>query len=202
MPNTTWNKGKIVGQKAPFTPSQIKLIKSILTADNNLRDLALFSVGIDTMLRASDLLKLTVADVTDDQNEIKPEVLIKQQKTKQGNLVMLSDYSRDILSQWITQSSKTPYNYLFTGLTKGKDKAISTTQYRRLVKQWAKLARVNPETVSTHSIRRTKASIVYEKTGNIEAVRQLLGQKSVTSTSHYLNISQKEALAIAREIEL
>ena len=134
MPKQTWNKGKIVGQKVPFTPSQIKLIKSILTADNNLRDLALFSVGIDTMLRASDLLKLTVDDILDYQGNIKPEVLIKQQKTKQGNLVMLSDYSRDILGKWIKHSNKTNGDYLFTGLTKGKMNAISTTQYRRLVK--------------------------------------------------------------------
>ena len=202
MKNNVWNKDKIVGQKTPFTPTQIKLIKSILTADNNLRDLALFSTGIDTMLRASDLLKLTVDDVIDYQGNIKEEFLIKQQKTKQANLVMLSAYTQDVLTRWIQQTNKIKGEYIFTGLRKGKDHAISSTQYRRLVKQWAVIARVNPESVSTHSIRRTKASIVYEKTGNIEAVRQLLGQKSVTSTSHYLNISQKEALEIAREIEL
>jgi integrase len=202
MQHKIWNKGKIVGQKAPFTPSQIKLIKSILTADNNLRDLALFSVGIDTMLRASDLLSLTVDDVTDHQDNITEEFLIRQQKTKQGNLVMLSAYSQDVLLKWIKQANKLKCDYLFTGLTKCQDKAISTNHYRRLVKQWAVYARLNPNKYSTHSIRRSKASIVYEKTGNIEAVRQLLGQKSVTSTSHYLNISQKEALAIAKEIKL
>ena len=115
MNTKVWNKDKIVGQKKPFTPDQIKLIKSILTADNNLRDLALFSVGIDTMLRGSDLLKLTVGDVTDDQNEIKPEFLIRQKKTKHGNLVMLSDYSQNILSQWIKLSNKDRLTYNKSG---------------------------------------------------------------------------------------
>jgi len=202
MKKQVWNKGKIVGQKAPFSPPQIKLIKSILLAENNLRDLALFSVGIDTMLRASDLLKLTVDDVLDHQDEIKDEILIKQQKTKHGNLVMLSRYSQKILMQWIKKTNKIKGEYLFTGIRKGKDNAISTTQYRRLVKKWAGFARVNPESISSHSVRRTKASIIYSKTGNIEAVRQLLGQKSVASTSHYLNISKKDALEIARQVNL
>jgi len=202
MKRKAWNKGKVVGQKAPFSPAQIKLIKSILFAENNLRDLALFSTAIDTMLRASDLLKLTVEDVTDFQGQIKEQILIKQQKTNQGNLVMLSDATRDVLTNWIKQTNKATAEPLFTSLRKGGDKPITTTQYRRLVKYWATLARMNPENVSTHSLRRTKASIVYEKTGNIEAVRQLLGQKSVTSTSAYLNIGQKEALAIAKTIEL
>jgi integrase len=202
MQKQAWNKNKIVGQKAPFSPIQIKLIKSILAAENNLRDLSLFSVGIDTMLRASDLLNLTVDDVLDHQNKIKNEILIKQKKTKYGNLVMLSSYSQDILTQWINKTNKIKGEDLFTGIRKGKDSAISSTQYRRLVKKWAGLARVDPGSVSTHSIRRSKASIIYDRTGNIEAVRQLLGQKSVTSTSHYLNVSQKDALQIAREVKL
>lgn len=126
MPKQAWNKGRIVGQKAPFTPEQIKLIKSILTAENSLRDLALFSVGIDTMLRASDLLSLTVDEVIDYQGNVKEEILIKQQKTKQGNLVMLSTYSQDIVARWIKQTNKINGEYLFTGLRKGKDQAISS----------------------------------------------------------------------------
>ncbi len=203
MKNNAWNKGKIVGQKSPFTATQTKLIKSLLSVDNkSLRDLALFSTGIDTMLRASDLLRLTVDDVTDYQGNIKDEFLIRQQKTGQGNLVMLSDYTQKILSKWIGQTNKVKAEFLFTRIRKDTGDPITSTQYRRLVKKWASLARIDPETVSTHSLRRTKASIIFAKTGNIECIRQLLGQKSVTSTSHYLDLSKKESIAIAREIEL
>ena len=95
-----------MGPKAPFSPSQIRFIKSLLSIDKNLRYLALFSTGIDTMLRVSDLLNLTVADVTDYEGNIKGEVLIRQQKTKQGNLVMLSEDIQKVLAQWIQQSNK------------------------------------------------------------------------------------------------
>jgi len=52
-----WNKGKVVGQTRPFTPEEVGMIKQILIKKQEWRDLALFSVGIDTMLRSSDLLK-------------------------------------------------------------------------------------------------------------------------------------------------
>jgi hypothetical protein len=57
-----WNKGKSVGQKAPFRPRDVQTIKQILENAGNLRDLALFSVGINTMLRGVDLLALRVED--------------------------------------------------------------------------------------------------------------------------------------------
>ena len=65
-----WNKGKSVGQKAPFSPRDVQTIKQIVENAGNLRDLALFAVGIDTMLRAVDLLALQVRDVTDHDGKV------------------------------------------------------------------------------------------------------------------------------------
>ena len=62
-----WNKAKSVGQMRPLTPAQVHTIKRILEAEGNLRDLALFSTAIDTMLRGVDLLQLTVAEITDHE---------------------------------------------------------------------------------------------------------------------------------------
>ncbi len=202
MAKKPWNKNKTVGQKKPFTPDQVRLIKQILKAEGNLRDQALFSAGIDTMLRGSDLLKLTVNDVSDNKYDIKKEITIRQLKTSEGNLVMMSDPTRKILKQWINQGNKSRNDYLFTRLNKGKEQPITTTQYRRLVKKWAEHARADASEFSSHSLRRTKASLVYENTGNIEAVRLLLGQKSVASTSFYLNVDKRQALEIARNIVL
>jgi integrase len=84
-PHRPWNKGKSVGQKRPFTLEQVQLIKRTLDADGNLRDLALFSTAIDTMLRSVDVLRLTVEDVIDDAGHVVDEITIRQQKTGEAN---------------------------------------------------------------------------------------------------------------------
>jgi len=205
MPSPTppWNKGKSVGQRKPFTPDQVRLIREILRAEGNLRDLALFCVAIDTMLRASDLLKLRVSDVMEGFNgKIKSEFPVQQQKTTQPTIVALTPHSQDALVKWIRKSGKLDWDYLFTGLHKSKNRAISDSQYRKLVKTWAKLARLDPGEYSTHSLRRTEASLIYQATNNPEVVRQLLGHASIASTSAYLNVGKKEALEIARRIDI
>jgi site-specific recombinase XerD len=71
-----------------------------------------------------------------------------------------------------------------------------------LVKRWAAYARLDPRQFSTHSLRRTKATVVYQHTHNVEVVRQLLGQSSMAATSTYLGIEQRDALEIARKFEI
>lgn len=204
MPNTEpWNKGRSVGQAKPFTPDQVRLIRDILRAEGNLRDLALFCVGVDTMLRASDLLRMKVCDVVEgDSGKIKLELPIQQQKTREPTMVTLTPVGQDALVKWIRAEGKLSWDYLFTGLHKSRQTPITSTQYRRLVKRWASLARLNPADYSSHSLRRTKASLIFQATGNAEVVRQLLGHSSIASTSAYLNVEKKHALEIARRIDI
>ena len=197
---TAWNKGKCIGRMKPLTPEQVQVIKHLLEAEHNLRDLVLLSTGIDTMLRASDLLKLTVGDVMGFDDKIKEEVQLHQKKTGTGTQVALSPYTRDKLNLWIVENRKNLPDFLFTGTRRGKNDKISGRQYQRLVKKWVSAIRLNPNDYSTHSIRRTKASLIYEMTRNAEIVRELLGQKSIASTSHYLGIDRKRALDVARGI--
>jgi integrase len=197
-----WNKGKSVGQKAPFSPRDVQTIKQILANAGNLRDLALFSMGIDTMLRGADLLTLKVEDVTDHTGAVVEQFAMSQQKTGKGTVVALLPYSRQVLTQWITVSGKLPWQYLFTSMRPHTTQPLSTTQYRRLVKRWAASARLDPRQFRTHSLRRTKATLVYQHTHNVEVVRQLLGQSSVAATSAYLGIEQRHALEIARKFDL
>lgn len=91
-----WNKGKAVGPKAPLTPDQVKLIRDTLAAGAEWRDLALFGTAIDTMLRAADLLKLRVADITDAYGAIVDEVSVQQQKTGEPHRLALSAAARMI----------------------------------------------------------------------------------------------------------
>jgi integrase len=201
-PQRPWNKGKSVGQKRPFTPEQVQLIKRTLDANGNLRDLALFSTAIDTMLRSVDVLRLTVEDVTDDAGHVVDEITIRQQKTGEANVVGFSDYTRKVLGRWIIESKKLPEDCLFTRMKGDKRKPLTRDHYRELVKHWARIARADPRAFSTHSLRRTKAAYIYEQTRNIEVIRELLGQKSVSANTAYLNVGKKKALAIARKFDI
>jgi integrase len=140
--------------------------------------------------------------VTDQEGAIVEQCTVGQQKTGKGTVVALLPYSRQVLKRWIEVSGKLPWQYLFTGVRKNKDRPITPNQYRRLVKRWAADAKLDPRQFSTHSLRRTKAALVYQHTHNVEAVRQLLGQSSVAATSAYLGIDKRAALEIARKFEI
>jgi integrase len=192
-----WNKNKSVGQKKPLTPKEVRLLKDILKSKKLIRDLALLSLGLDTMLRAGDLLKLLVLDVLNHKGEIRDEIIMKQQKTKESHIVIISDETKQYLLGLIKNSNKYEDDYLFS--SKDCNKSMSVRWYRELVKSWVRMIGLDSKLYSTHSLRRTRASLIYRKTGNIEAVRLLLGQKSVVSTSNYLNLDKQEALKIGRE---
>ena len=197
---TAWNKGKCIGQMKPLTPDQVQVLKHLLEAERSHRDLALLSTGIDTMLRASDLLRLTVGEVMGLDGVMKSEISLHQQKTGKETHVALSPYTQGKLKQWIVKSRKNLSDFLFTGIRRSKSEKITPRQYQRLVKKWTRSIRLNPDDYSTHSIRRTKASLIYEVTRNADVVRKLLGQKSIASTFHYLGIDRKKALDVARGI--
>jgi integrase len=169
------------------------------------RDQALFHVGIDSMLRRSDLRHLTVEDVTDSKGIVREECGITQQKTKKTVTFNLSETTCAALQTWIECSGKSSGGeYLFSSRTKNyagkalKEQPISQMQYQRLVKGWIELLGLATDDYSTHSLRKTKASAIYDATKNVEAVRQLLGHASVAATSAYLGIEQAKALDIAK----
>ena len=189
-------------QKKPLTLKQTKALSKLLL--DKPRDRALFHVGIDSMLRSSDLRFLTVDDVTDSQGIVREECSITQQKTKKTVIFNLGETTREALQTWIEVSGKRGEEYLFSSRTKNyagkqlKEQPISQVQYQRLVKGWLESLGVATDDYSTHSLRKTKASAIYDATKNVEAVRQLLGHSSVAATSAYLGIEQAKALDIAK----
>jgi integrase len=193
-------KGKIVGQMRPLLPKQVGTIEALLAQKDEWRGLALFRLAIDTMFRASDLVKITIDDVTDMNGDIMPEIAVRQKKTKTPVRAALSDDTREALRRWIAVRPKFCGTFLFPGRQLGQH--LSESQYRRDAKRWFKLAHLDVRFYSTHSLRRTKAALVYAKTGNAEIVRRLLGHSSVQATSRYLGIEDADALRIAREVRI
>jgi integrase len=192
----TWNKDRIIGRKPPLTPEQVQVIKALLSQAGELRDIALFSLAIDSSLRGCDLVALRVLDVSDGQT-IKDRAAIAQKKTRGRVSFSMTPYTQVALQDLIQSENKGLGDYLFTGQRKGKGKAITTAHYRRLVKEWLTLAHMNPERFGSHSLRRTKIALVYKKTGNLKVAQLLLGHKSLQHTQHYLGIEEEQALDIA-----
>lgn len=166
------------------------------------RDLALFSLAIDTSLRSCDLLSLQVQDIATLDGDIREAFYTRQSKTRKGVKVELSVFTQAALQRWLQTSDKQPSNYLFTALRGSNPKPISSVQFRVLVKKWVSAIGLDPTDYSTHSLRRTKAVLVWQHCRDINVVRILLGHSSTQATCHYLGLDQDEALAIARQVSV
>lgn len=184
----------------PLTPPQVAAIETMLAGDQDWRSLAIFRVAIDSMLRASDLMTITTGDVLGMDGEVMEEIAVRQQKTKGAVRFVLSRESREAVKRWIAIRPMFCGDWLFTGRYRGEH--LSECQYRREAKRWFRMARLDTRFYSTHSLRRTKAALIYARTGNVEIVRQLLGHASVQATSRYLGIEEADALKVAREVRI
>ena len=185
-----------------FTQVEVKLIRKMLgDRKSGLRDLALFNTGISTMLRTSDLLNLKMSDVWAEK--IQKDFSVRMKKTGRPVTVLLDEYSQTSLTEWIYESKKERGDWLFTGLTsRTKDKPITSAHHRLLVKQWCNAVGIHPEGKSTHSLRKTKASIAYKQTGNLEVVRQALGHTNLRNTATYLDVDNEEMVSIMEKVKV
>ncbi len=200
-----WNKGVKAGQRKSFGPSDVRRIKKRLAkrGDAGLRDLALFSTAIDTMLRAQDLLGLIVKDVRKRNRVMRGTLDLTTANKGRGVQCTLSKATMSTLDNWIDQSAKKPGDYLFTGRTGDISKAITHRQSGRLVKFWANDIGLDPSLYGTESLRRTRAMYILDRTGNLEAVRVLLGLNDIGSAARYLSGSHSpDALEISRAHEM
>jgi integrase len=91
---------------------------------------------------------------------------------------------------------------LLAALTRGSAEHLSTRQYARLLAGWLAMIGLDPCFYGTHSLRRTKATLIYKKTGNLRAVQLLLGHTKIESTVRYLGIEVDNALAVAEQIDV
>jgi integrase len=195
-----WNKGKLVGQKAPLKLKDIWAIRIHLQIDSKHRDLALFNLSIDSKLRACDLLKLKVSDVSQG-NQVASRAMVMQQKTGQPVQFEITEQTRQAVSDWIRRSNLCSSDYLFPSRMH-QSAHLSTRQYARIVETWVASIGLNPTSYGTHSMRRTKASLIYKRTKNLRAVQLLLGHTKLESTVRYLGIEVDDALEMAEQTEV
>ena len=188
--------------KRPLSERQVKSLRKLVEG-NELHEL-LLNLSVDLMLRGGDLLRLRVSDVLTESGTVKSEVKIKQQKTNKTTLsIPLSKNSINVIKKYIVGRDMDDFVFRsqFSHFT---NKPLSIFQYSRIVKKWMgeHLGLVDVSSLSTHSLRKTKSSVIYQKTQSVEIVRRLLGQSSVTATSAYLGIEDSDALEVARNINI
>jgi integrase len=195
-----WNKGKIVGQKAPFKLKEIWAIRVRLRLSNRTRELALFNLGLDSKLRACDLVKLRVRDVCHG-DRVASRSTVMQQKTSMPVQFEITPSTRDAVGAWIKAEGLRSEDPLFP---RGSNRAehLGTRQYARIVDHWVEEIGLDPAEYGTHSMRRTKASLVYRRTKNLRAVQLLLGHTKLESTVRYLGIEVEDALELAEQTEI
>ena len=193
-----WNKGKLVGQKQPLKPKDIWAIRIRLQMGDHRRDLALFNLALDSKLRACDLVTLRVRDVMRD-DQVFERATVMQQKTHQPVQFEITAQTRAAILEWLGATKLNADEYLFPSR---RSPHLSTRQYARIVSGWVSEIGLNTRGYGTHSLRRTKASMIYHQTKNLRAIQLLLGHTKLESTVRYLGIEIDDALEMAEKTEL
>jgi site-specific recombinase XerC len=181
VPKEPWNKNKLIGQKLPPKLQQIWSIRIRLELSNKTRDLALFNLAIDSKLRGCDLVALRVRDICHG-NIIQSRAIVVQKKTQQPVQFEITVNTRKSISELIATQSLSPNNYLFKSRAKLSDH-ISTRQYGRIVDNWVDSIGLDKTQYGTHTMRRTKPSLIYKKTKNLRTCKLLLGHRKLESTA-------------------
>jgi len=194
------NAGKLTGQKPALKMKEVWSIRTRLELDGNVRNLVLFNLAIDSKLRGCDLVRLKVGDVTAGR-QVKSRGMIIQKKTDRPVQFEITENTRRSITALFGDAVPGPDEYLFQSRLEASPH-LSTRQYARIVQGWVASIGLNPATYGTHSLRRTKAALIYRKTGNLRAVQLLLGHTKLESTVRYLGVDVDDALEISTSIDL
>ena len=194
-----WNKGKLIGQKPPLQPKHVWAIRSRLQLANKKRDLALFNVAIDSKLRGCDVVSLRVAAIAPHGYAL-DRATVRQRKTGRPVRFELTEQTRQSIDDYLGTVRRVAGDYLFTG--RQWERCLTTRQYARLVSDWVGSIGLDPSLFGTHSLRRTKATLIYRRTGNLRAVQLLLGHTKIESTVRYLGVEVDDALAISEQVDV
>src|ERR1700712_1804029 len=195
-----WNKGKLTGAKPPLRPKHVWSIRTKLQIEGRSRDLAMFNLAIDSKLRGCDVVAIRVEDVAAG-GYTADRATVRQKKTGRPVRFELSEQTRQAVDDYLKVTGKRPGEFLFTE-HHGPVRSMTTRQYARLVSEWIGSVGLDPRLFGTHSLRRTKAALIYRRTGNLRAVQLLLGHTKIESTVRYLGIEGDDALAIEEQVDV
>jgi integrase len=153
----------------------------------------MFNLAIDSKLRGCDLVRVRVEDVAPHGVSV-DRATVRQRKTGHPVRFELSEQTREAIDDYIKAAGRRSGDFLFAS-SRYPDRSITTRQYARLVGEWIAGIGLEPSFFGTHSLRRTKASRIYRRTGNLRAVQLLLDHCRIESTVRHLGIDIDDALS-------
>jgi site-specific recombinase XerC len=152
------------------------------------------------LLRGCDLVEVRIGELASGRR-IRQRAIVIQQKTGRPVQFELLESARTSLLDWLERRGGSLDNFVFPSRTDHSDH-ISTRQYARLVDEWVTAIGLRREDYGTHSLRRTKAALIYRQTGNLRAVQIPLGQAKIETTVRYLGVEVEDALTLAEATEV
>jgi integrase len=164
----------MVGAKRPLKPRDVWAICFFLDEHRRLRDRALSDLAIDSKLRGCDIVKMKIGDIAAG-GVIRNRATVMQQKTKRPVQLEIMTETRQTLLTWLNRRGGSHDDFIFPSRVNYMGH-FSTRQYARLVDEWVGAVGPNVHEYGTHSMRRTKASLIYKATGNLRAILIFLGQ--------------------------
>lgn len=182
-----WNADNVVGGKHPLKPRDVWAF-------------ATHDVAIDSKLRGCDIVKMKIGDIVTART-IRNRTTVMQQKTGRPVQFELMTEARKTLLTWLERRGGSLDDYIFPSRVNYMGH-LSTRQYARLVDEWVGAVDLNVREYGTHSMRRTKASLIYKATGNLRAVQILPRQSNIENTERYLGVDIDDALTLAERIEI
>jgi integrase len=159
--HAAWNRGKLIGQKAPLQPKDVWSIRIRLQIAHRVRKLALFNLGFDSKLRGCDLVALRAQDVCHG-DKVASRVMVMQRKTRRPVQFEITQPTREAVEEWIRSNRLKGSDYLFPSRIHDSPH-IGTRQYARILHGWVQEIGLDPTAYGTHSMRRSKASMIYKK---------------------------------------
>jgi integrase len=147
-----------------------------------------------------DVVKVRIGDVVPG-GRVRDRAIVVQQKTNRPVQFELMDTARKTLRARLERRGGTLSDYVFPSRNDYMGH-MSTLQYARLVHEWVAGIRLQPQDYGTHSLRRTKASIIYKAPGNLRVVQILLGHAKIDSTVRYLGVDVEDASELAERTEV
>ena len=195
-----WNAGRKLGAKRALKPQQVWAVRFWLDREGRVRDRAMFDLAIDSKLRGCDIVKIRIGDLVSG-GRIRSRAIVVQRKTSRPVQFELLEPARASILAWLECRGGALDDFAFPSRTDGTAH-ISTRQYARLVDEWVTAIGLRREDYGTHSLRRTKAAIIYKQTGNLRAVQILLGHTKIESTVRYLGVDVEDALMLAEGTEI